>query len=61
MRPEPKMSELIAEIAAVMITALRMWGANGMPRESKICTKGLTSPVTSFHGKRLMSTNRVST
>ncbi|MNI96945.1 hypothetical protein D3C73_1555010 [compost metagenome] len=61
MRPAPKMSLLIAESAAVMTTALRIFGAAGMPNPSKICTNGLPLLPISFHGKMLISTPKVST
>lgn len=60
-RPAPKMSLLIADSAAVMTTALRMWGAAGMPSPLKICTNGLPLVPISFHGNRLIRTPRVST
>ena len=61
MRPAPKVSALIAEIAATITTMFRMVGAAGMPSAEKICTNGLASPVMVFHGTRDMMTTMVPT
>ena len=61
MRPAPNVSELIAEIAAVMTTTLRIEAAAGMPRAVKICTNGLASAVMWFHGTSDMMTTIVIT
>ncbi len=55
------MSLLIAEIAAVITTTLRIAAADSIPRPSKICTKGLPLLPICCQGKIAISTNRVST
>ncbi|MNV79007.1 hypothetical protein D3C71_1725370 [compost metagenome] len=61
MRPAPKMSLLIAEIAAEITTTLSTAAAEPIPRLLKICTNGLPSLPICGHGYRHISTNRVST
>ncbi|MNY67374.1 hypothetical protein D3C86_2049500 [compost metagenome] len=61
MRPAPKTSLLMAEIAAEMTTILRIAAAEPMPRLSKICTKGLPWVPICGQGKIAIRTNKVST
>ncbi|MCY1179624.1 hypothetical protein D9M73_200330 [compost metagenome] len=61
MRPAPKMSLLMAEIAAEITTILRMVAAELIPRLSKICTNGLPWLPICCHGKIDISTSIVRT
>ncbi len=61
MRPAPKMSLLIAEMAALITTTLRMLAADFTPSAEKISTKGLPLVPTPVQGKIDISTIMVST
>ncbi len=60
-RPAPKMSLLIAEIAALITTRFRISAAERTPSAEKICTNGLPFAPTPVHGKIDISTIIVST
>ena len=64
MRPAPKMSELMADSAAVMSTKFRTPATpvdQSWFKEEKICVKGDSSPLTVRHGLMQRMTKIAST